>query len=240
MPLSGLRVVKRTDSMDGAAVPGGPIIGMLQTSKQVRGCLPRLGRSARMPSDSESPQSDLRLIQRVRAGSPEATQEFLQRLACIPAILRLRNRRLGNALDEATLQDLAQDVLLVLWSKLDSYTGAGPLNAWVYRFCTHKHYALVRDRGLASSIERQTTDAPDPHDPRSETSESSEVDAETLHAALADLDPKVASILRWRHFDELSFVQIGVRLKVPEATAKTRYYRALQRLRESLERRVGE
>lgn len=189
-----------------------------------------------MPSAPEDPRSDLRLVRGVLDRDAQATDEFVGRMRCIPAILRLRNRRLGSPLDDALLQDLAQDVLVALWPKLEQYDGSVRLEAWVYRFCTNKHFALVRDRGLRIHIERPSALPMDEHHGKQPAANQTG-DTELLHTALAALDPGVAEVVRLKHFEEQTFDQIGERLNVSSNTAKTRYYRALKRLRESIDRR---
>jgi len=196
-----------------------------------------------MPPESADPESDRLLVRRVLGRDAGATDELLGRLRCIPAILRLRNRRLGGPLDDALLQDLAQDVLVALWPKLGQYGGAAPLEGWVYRFCVNKHLALVRDRGLRTRIEVSESALSDdssdrPRAPRSQDVTPNEhLDTELLERALETLDSQPAAIVRLKHFDEQTFDQIGARLDIPPNTAKTQYYRALKRLRETLTRR---
>ena len=195
----------------------------------LRGSAPRA--RANMASECSEHRTDRSLVGAALRGDPSAQEDLLARLECIPAMLRMRNRRLGGALDEALLQDLAQDVILAVWSRLETYSGAAPLEAWVYRFCTNKHFALVRDRGLHASIETAATD-----DPVATPSTDSAWDTERLEGALQTLEPAVADILRRRHFEDESFEQIGSTSGISPATAKTRYYRALKRLREVLSR----
>jgi RNA polymerase sigma factor (sigma-70 family) len=57
---------------------------------------------------------------------------------------------------------------------------------------------------------------------------------EGVHLALARLDPPADDIVRLKHFEELTFEEIGQRLLLSPNTAKTHYYRALVRLREAL------
>lgn len=187
-------------------------------------------------ASQDAHRSDVDLARRVLRREPRAVDEFLDRMACIPAILRMRNRRLGAPLDDGLLQDLAQDVLLAVWDKLDGYAGAAPLEAWTYRFCVNKHLALVRDRGLSRSIERESETPEAAARPRL-PSDGASPDVELLHQVLADLEPEAAELIRWRHFEDTPFEEIGTRLNLPPATVKTRYYRALERVRERLERR---
>ena len=41
-------------------------------------------------------------------------------------------------------------------------------------------------------------------------------------------------MIRLKHFQELTFEEISSRLSIPANTAKTKYYRGLEKLRETL------
>jgi DNA-directed RNA polymerase specialized sigma24 family protein len=62
-------------------------------------------------------------------------ETFIERMACIPAILERKNRKLPFAFKRDELQDLAQDVFARIWGKLETFAGEGCLEAWAYRFC---------------------------------------------------------------------------------------------------------
>ena len=49
------------------------------------------------------------------------------------------------------------------------------------------------------------------------------------------IDPRDAEVIQLKHFRHLSFDEIGETLGISPNTAKSRYYRALVRLREMLD-----
>ena len=189
-----------------------------------------------MLQDSDTHEDDLRLVQRVLGGDPQATDELLRRLRCLPVILSARNRRLGSPLDSALLQDLAQDTVVAIWTRLSTFTGNSSLEAWVYRFCLHKHLAQVRNRGRRVRIEAVETPllsrAPAPE-------EGVAVDEEMLYRSLDELDEERALVVRLKHFEDLTFEEIAQRLSISPNTVKTHYYRALKSLRDFLVRHGG-
>ena len=182
-----------------------------------------------MLQDSIDHASDVRLVKSAQAGDPEAVRELLRRLCCVPVILSARNRRMGSPLDEVLLQDVAQDVLVAVWKRLGRFGGESTLEAWIYRFCVHKHLAAVRNRGRRIRIE--AVHSPTLEGQRAPESER-ESDAELVQLALEDLDSELLQVVRLKHFDELTFEEIGRRLAASPNTIKTRYYRALGILRE--------
>jgi len=189
-----------------------------------------------MLQESGDHQDDLRLVERVRGGEAQAIDELLRRLRCLPLILAARNRRLGNPLDAALLQDLAQETVVAVWTRLGTFTGASSFEAWIYRFCLHKHLAEVRNRGRRMRIESVESPLVDR---ATAPGARLEVDEERVQLSLDELDEERARIVRLKHFDELTFEEIGARLAISPNTAKTHYYRALKSLRDSMLRRGG-
>ena len=187
-----------------------------------------------MLKDSQDHEVDRRLVQGVLAGDRAAIDELLRRLRCVPVILTVRNQKLGRPLDSASLQDLAQDTLIAIWTRLEAYEGSAPLEGWVYRFCVHKHWNEVRNRGRRVRIE--VVESPLLSEACAPVEEP-QADEELLHLALDALESSGARIVRLKHFDDLTFEEIGQRLSISPNTAKTQYYRALKALREFLARR---
>ena len=59
-------------------------------------------------------------------------------------------------------------------------------------------------------------------------------EAEVVHAALARLPADEAMVMRLKHFEGLTFDEIGTRQAISPNTVKTRYYRALAAMRAQL------
>lgn len=182
------------------------------------------------PSDSsEQHARDLELVRAARGDDPGAAQELAERLACVPAMVRGRNRRLGAPLREEELAEVIQDVLLTVWRRLDSFGGRSRVETWVYGFVVHLvHRRVERERSRprrldpeAGGLELEVHD--DPPEPEDEY--------RVVHDKLAAIGPPGADIIRLKHFDQLTFEQIGDELDMPVNTVKTRYYRSVERLR---------
>lgn len=179
-------------------------------------------------SGAPSHASDLELARRALDGSIDARREFAERMRCVPKFLAVLNGRLGRPLADADLEDLAQETLITVWRRLESYAGLAALETWCYAFC---HY------GLSESIRRK---ARRPDGVRIEElvdEERSEwaVDTELLLQAIEKLAQRDALVVRYKHFEKLSLAEIARRTGVPFGSVRKRYYRALGRLREILE-----
>lgn len=184
-------------------------------------------RSQRVP-DVMQPTAhlDAALVAAARRGEARSVAELIERLGCIPAMLRLRERKLGTRLTLDERGDAVQEVLAAVWSKLAVYHGNTPLEAWVYGFVVREHYkTLARRRGAGSVEDPQERPAAAPTSPLDEDGST------ILQRSLEELGPPSSDIVRLRHYDELEFSEIGSLLAIPTNTVKTRYYRAIQRLR---------
>lgn len=179
-------------------------------------------------------ERDEETIRAALAGSRAATERLARRLLAVPRLVAAIDARRGQRLSEHDIEDLAQDLLVIVWEKLGQFRGTGTLESWLYRFCLLEYMNRVR--------RLQRLPRPFPLlDPRATpTGASGEADAEALEALLASLGPPEEEIVRLKHFEDLSFAELGERLGLSPNTAKTRYYRGIQWLRRRLSQRVEE
>lgn len=173
--------------------------------------------------------ADLDLVREARAGRRDAVDRFVTRMSCVPRMLARQNQRIGRALPPAELADLTQDVLVVIWKKLEGYEGRSSLETWAFRVCRLELMnGLRRTRRLPRSLGEGAGDD------REEPAPHSHGEAEAALAGLERLGPPGSDVIRLKHFDQLTFDQIAARLGISPNTAKTQYYRGLLRLREIL------
>jgi RNA polymerase sigma factor (sigma-70 family) len=191
--------------------------------------------AADMPTGEEpsSPHSgDLELARRTLRGEAPAVDEYLERMACVRRFLTAKNTSFGTPLNAQELEDTIQNTLLALWDKLASFAGRGSLESWAYRFSylellnrlqsLRRRPRFLEDLGPGGEVEPAAEAARDPFE------------HEQLYRALERLEAAAADLLRAKHLEELTFEEIAAREGVPVNTVKTRYYRALERLRLSL------
>ena len=173
---------------------------------------------------------DAALARRALDGSAEARRQFAERMRCVPRYLATMNLRLGHPFSDHELEDLMQETLVELWRRLDSFEGLASLQTWSWRFC--QHVLSSRLRGIQRRPRRIGIDDLPPSAARVETTS---LDFEHVYDALDRIDERDAAIVRLRHFDQMTFEQIGRRMGMPESSAKAAYHRALARLRTLLE-----
>jgi RNA polymerase sigma-70 factor (ECF subfamily) len=182
-------------------------------------------------TDRPAPGEDQLLVEGFLAGAPEAQRRLMERLQLVARLLALFNRRRGCQLSRADLEDLAQDTQIKILEKLSTFRGEATLANWLYRFCLLEFANRIRrtQRAARVQISQETVEergglvqSPDP------------LDYEILDSALGKLGSPEADIVRLKHYEQLTFREIGKRLGLSPNTAKTQYYRGIAWLQREL------
>lgn len=211
-----------------ARVPAGRGLGALQSGRaRHRTNPPPLDAAMQVPREA-----DIELARAAASGRGGAVDRLADRLSCVPALVRSLNGRLGNPLAQEEVEEVVQDALAALWSKLDRFDGRGAIETWAYGFCLTQVLKFLerrrRRRQVAIGFEGDRL-ADQSVDLRMDR-----LEFEWIHAALERLGPPADAVIRLKHFEELTFEEVGERLAISPNTAKTQYYRALRKLREVL------
>ena len=187
-------------------------------------------------NDDRAPMShveDYELARGALRGCEAETGLFLERMLCVPRILRAQNQRLNGRLSKDELDDVTQDTLLIAWKKLEGFEGRASLETWVFGICRLEFLNAVR---------RKRRDDAEPMEGAKDTLMDQELwggrgasmDAALACAALEEIGPPTSDVIRMKHFEHLTFVEIGERLGLPKNTIKSHYRRGLARLRKFL------
>lgn len=152
----------------------------------------------------------------------------------MPRLLASIDEKVGAHLTADELADLAQDTLTAVWRKLETFAGRSRLETWAYRFCFHElmNHVRAKHRGARALGERHELDEQIPVLPLPALA----LEVEEIERQLHELGPPDAVVIRLKHYQELTFDQIGRSLGMSPSTIKTYYYRGLSRLRERLRR----
>lgn len=171
---------------------------------------------------------DLELARRARQGDQEAVQRFLNRMKCVRRFHVSKNEQLGRPLGADELEDAIQDTLFALWQKLDRYEGRGPLEGWAYRFSYLQILSRIR------KLDRRPRLFEDLPEHVLEPAERPLADAfrfERLYLLLERVGPPGSDLIRMKVLEQRTFEEVAEILDIPANTAKTRFYRALAKLR---------
>lgn len=177
-------------------------------------------------------REDLALARAVIANDPEAIETFVRRMSCIPRILDALAKRSAAFRSPDERSELAQEVFARVWAKLPGFSGHATLETWVYRFCALTLVERQRARRREPGDAHEVLAALAAEQPQRLAAH----DALRVQAAVAGLDADEAAIVEARHFDGATFEEAAARLRISPNTAKTRYYRAIERLRRVLRR----
>lgn len=172
---------------------------------------------------------DESLVARARSGDPAALEALLQ--AVRPDVMRRCARVLPLHQDA---EDAAQEALLTIATRLDSFDGRGSFAGWVAAVATNTARAAYRTM-RRRFVESGTAEPPERADPR-----TTSVVAGTRLDVLEALDrleqdhPAAVRAFVLRDLAELSYADVAAQLDVPVGTVKARIHTARRHVRENL------
>ena len=194
------------------------------------------------PIDSKI--SDIDLAQRVAARDQ----------AACTLLMRRYNQTLYRAArsilrDDAEAEDAVQDAYMLAFGAISTFRGDAKLSTWLVRIVVNEAIGRVRKRTRraevfaldsdiesASPVAEVTMTQVSPEQP-----ETAALRAETRRLVEAKIDalPEVfRTVFVLRALEELSVEETAHCLAIPEATVRTRYFRARSLLRDALAREV--
>jgi RNA polymerase sigma-70 factor (ECF subfamily) len=182
--------------------------------------------------------SDPELVERIKAGDGRAME----------ALMRRHNRvlyRTARAIlrNDTEAEDAVQDAYIRAYKAFDTFRGEAKLSTWLVRIAANE--ALMRRRRNARLAEvvpiDGTVEEPEPEMDKQGGPERETMRAEMrrlLEARIDDLPDAYRVVFMLRGVQELSVEETAAALDMPEATVRTRYFRARGLLREALARDI--
>ena len=183
----------------------------------------------------DSRQRDVKLIQRIKAGDQEAFRELVS--IYTPRVFRLVHNLLGNS---GEAEDVTQEVFFKVYRKLDSFREDSSFYTWLYRvaFNTAADHRKKRQRkklvlmeDLARIPVADPKDSPEDHLIRRDLQQE-------VRDAMAQLPEKFRTVLCLRELEGMTYEEISVELGLQKGTVESRIFRARNRLKAELERRL--
>jgi RNA polymerase sigma-70 factor (ECF subfamily) len=185
--------------------------------------------------------TDTELIHRTQAGDMRALEILMRRhnrtlYRTARAILR----------DDAEAEDAVQEAYLRAYGALASFRGESKLSTWLVRITANE--ALMRRRKNARAAVVVALDAAIPAGEQEEGPMSEEPGPERdalrgemrklLESRIDALPDGYRAVFVLRALEELTVEETAAALDIPEATVRTRYFRARGLLRESMARDI--
>jgi RNA polymerase sigma-70 factor (ECF subfamily) len=178
--------------------------------------------------------TDLVLIERLRAGDATAVNDLAA--AYGPRIRQLAFRYMKNREDA---EEVAQDVLLKVFRKIDAFRGDSALSSWIYRITFNAAMSRLRNSRFSrpfevpEAVSRPGTDDDERSHAREAADWSSMADEAILRRqmrdrladAMADLPPIYRIPVVLRDLEGLSTEEASQVLKVKAQTLKSRLHR---------------
>ncbi len=192
------------------------------------------------PLDPKMP--DAELARRVGAGEEAALRLLMRRhnqtlFRTARAILR----------EDAEAEDAVQEAYLKAIRGIDGYRSDAKLSTWLVRITVNEALGRLRKvRRMAEVIPLAADlthgeEVPEPMDHLGETPEQQSLRAESrriMEAKIDALPEAFRTVFVLRAVEEMSVEEAAAALGIPEATVRTRFFRARGLLRESLSREL--
>lgn len=147
---------------------------------------------------------------------------------------RLKGFGLRRGVDAASAEELAQETLLTVWRKADTFDPSrATVSTWIFTIVRNKRIDLFRREHYpeidVDDLAETPADTPDPDD----AIQSSRL-GQILREAMGALPKEQAEIIRLAFFEDKSHRVIADELRLPLGTVKSRVRLALIRLRNAL------
>jgi RNA polymerase sigma-70 factor (ECF subfamily) len=186
--------------------------------------------------------SDVELAARASNGDELAFEYIMRRHNRL--LFRTARSILKN--DDET-EDALQEAYLRAWRALGSFRADAKLSTWLVRIVINESLGRLRRRGAqvipldtAMDVSEQETEPwmEDDPDQRPERVAMRGEVRRLMEARIDMLPDAFRTVFMLRAVEELSVEEIAVALEIPEATVRTRFFRARGLLREGLSRDV--
>ncbi len=176
---------------------------------------------------------DVAVLERCRAQEPMAFRAFVVRHERM--VFALLSRMLGHCPE---VEDLAQETFVRAYRAFPGFDLAGPAkpSTWLLTIATR----LALDARKKKKLDQTSLADDDEHAQRARTGSTPESALErrqlgsAISAAAARLPDDQCAALVLAELHGLSIAEIATALDVPENTAKTRLFRAREKMREAL------
>lgn len=167
------------------------------------------------------------LVFRCQGGDVEAFEELVERYH--RRLLYYVRRMLPR---QEAANDVIQDVWLDVFRSIRRLNDAGAFQRWIYQIARARSCERLRERRTVQPTEN-FSELPDD----SAESTFSADDAEHIHAALGQLEPKYREVLILRFIEEMSYEEIAEVVGCQIGTIRSRLHYAKCALRQVLESR---
>lgn len=192
--------------------------------------------------DDKTPDSEL--VRRAAAQDHEAFRVLMRRHNQM--LYRAARSILKN---EAEAEDAVQEAYLQAYRAMGNFRGDAKVSTWLVRIAVNESITRLHKHGRRAEVIRlEGDDSQDHHSSEDSMNESSPEQPERaalrsetrrlLEAKIDELPDAFRTVFVLRAVEELTVEEAAAVLDIPEATVRTRFFRARGLLRESLSREI--
>lgn len=190
--------------------------------------------------------SDLELARRIAAHDHDAFELLMRRYN-----QRLYRTARSILKDDAEAEDVLQDAYLLIYGGIANFRGDAQLSTWLTRIVVNEAIARSRKSSRRAEVIRfdgeigqnngATEVSMNADVSESESPERSAMRAQTRHLLEQKIDglpDAFRTVFVLRALQEMTGEEVAACLDIPEATVRTRFFRARSMLREALSREI--
>jgi RNA polymerase sigma-70 factor (ECF subfamily) len=148
---------------------------------------------------------------------------------------RVKAYLIREGADQATAEDLAQDVMLTAWHRAAQFDrNKAAVSTWLFTIARNRRIDVLRRARRPEIDPEDPVLVREPDDPADRVLEAAQM-SEQVRAAVAKLPQEQEQLLRLAYFEDKSHSVIAEELSLPLGTVKSRLRLAMAKLRTALE-----
>jgi RNA polymerase sigma-70 factor (ECF subfamily) len=189
--------------------------------------------------------TDMDLARRIYSGDHSAFEKLMRR--CNRQLFRIARGILKNDTDA---EDALQEAYITAYSALQKFRGESKLSTWLARIVINEALGRLRKKKSESVVidlsaqgrEERSVESGAEMDAARASPEEATLHAEVralIERKLDELPTAFRTVFVMRELEEMTVEETAQCLGIPEATVRSRLFRARGLLRASLEREVG-
>ncbi len=168
-------------------------------------------------TDALDPEADRWLVDKVRHGDVDAYEVLVRRHR--DRIYRIALRMLGSSHDA---EDVAQDVVIQLWTAVSGFSGSSSFTTWLYRIVVNRCLNQLRRQHPT----RPVLDSDPAPAPGAEDTAMARQRAAAAMKAVASLPPGLRVVLVLHQMEGLSYREVAAITNLSEGAVRGRLHRA--------------
>jgi RNA polymerase sigma-70 factor (ECF subfamily) len=174
--------------------------------------------------------TDRALVEATLSGDVEAYGELVRRYQ--RSVFNVCYRIMG---ERQLAEDQVQDTFMRAHHRLETFKLEKPFGPWIRRVAANMCLNSLRAAGpIRVSLEDERDLPLEPASVNPERRTQLNEEAETVRAAIRRLPPHYRAVIELRHFQGLSYAEIGKALGLPLSDVRSHLYRARRALAEDL------